>query len=178
LWPLPQLVIGVSFAAASRRLGRAGVPVLAAVLVVVTGSGLAVINQYYAEMVRYGGAQGWSDSIYRLSDYLKGMPAPAMFCVDWGIFDSLRLLNRGRLPLLNLPSEDSSPETRQYLVKMIATPANIFLAHTPSTEFNAGSDTRLSKFADTAGYRPDMLTVISDSYGRPTLEVYRFLPSR
>jgi len=180
LWPLPLLVIGVSFASASRRLGRAGVPVLAVVLVVVTGSGLAVMNQYYAEMVQYGGAQSWSDSIYRLSDYLKGMSAPAMFCVDWGILDSLRVLNHGKLPLLNLelPGDDSSPEARQYMVKMIATPANIFLAHTPSMEFTAGADARLSKFADTAGYRPDMLTVISDSYGRPSLEVYRFLPSR
>src|SRR5207302_11187398 len=32
LWPLPEMVIAVSVAAASRRLGRAGVPTLAAVL--------------------------------------------------------------------------------------------------------------------------------------------------
>ena len=32
LWPLPQVVIAVSFASASRRLGRAGIPALAATL--------------------------------------------------------------------------------------------------------------------------------------------------
>src|SRR5262249_10265340 len=32
IWPLPEMVIAISFAAASRRLGRAGVPALAAIL--------------------------------------------------------------------------------------------------------------------------------------------------
>jgi len=34
LWPLPEMVIAVSFASASRRLGRRGIPVLAAALAV------------------------------------------------------------------------------------------------------------------------------------------------
>lgn len=177
LWPLPQMVIGVSWAAASRRLGRAGIPVVSAFLVVVLGSGVAVINQYYAETVRNGGAKNWTDSIFRLSDYMKSVSAPSVWCVDWGIFDSLRLLNRGKLPLrfLELSGPEPSQKTQQDMAQAIAQPGNVFLAHTPGMEFNAGAGARLLSFAGTAGYRRDMLTVISDSYGRPSLEVYRFV---
>jgi hypothetical protein len=48
-------VSAVSFAAASRRLGGVGIPVLTVVLVVVRGSGVAVIHQYYTEVVLNGG---------------------------------------------------------------------------------------------------------------------------
>jgi len=177
LWPLPQMVIAVSFATASRRLGRAGIPVLTAVLVVVLGSGLAVINQYYAEIVRNGGGQSWTDSIYQLSDYLKGVPARAMWCVDWGILDSLRLLNRGKLPLqfLDLSNPTLSPEAQREVAAALAQPGNIYLAHTPPMEFFAGADARLLRFAQAAGYRREMLMMISDSYGRPSLEIYRLV---
>jgi len=177
LWPLPQMVIAVSFAAASRRLGRAGVPVLATVTLVVIGSGLAVINQYYTEAVRNGGDRNWTDALYRLSDYLKATPAPYMACVDWGILDSLRLLGSGKLPLLNweLGGAEPSSEDRQIMARLIADPRNLFLGHTSSAEVNRGTETWILHFAEAASYRREMLTVISDSYGRPSLEVYRFV---
>jgi 4-amino-4-deoxy-L-arabinose transferase-like glycosyltransferase len=178
LWPLPHMVIAVSFAAASRRFGRAGIPALAVVLVVVLGSGVAVINQYFTQMVRNGGGMNWTDSIYPLSDYLKGVSAPAVVCVDWGIFDSLRLLNRGKLPLqiLELFSPEPSPEARRDMAAAIAHPGNVFVAHTPPLEFARGANARLLTFAEAAGYRREMLAILPDSYGRPSMEVYRFLP--
>ena len=39
LWPFPQVVIAVSFASASRRLGRAGIPALAVTMAVLMVSG-------------------------------------------------------------------------------------------------------------------------------------------
>jgi len=60
LWPLPEMVIAVSFAAASRRLGRAGIPSAAAVLVVMMVSGALVTNEYYTLMLRNGGTQNWT----------------------------------------------------------------------------------------------------------------------
>ncbi|HEV3330761.1 MAG TPA: glycosyltransferase family 39 protein [Bryobacteraceae bacterium] len=177
LWPLPQMVIGVSFAAASRRLRRAGTTLLAVTMVVVVGSGLVVINQYYATMVRNGGAQNWSDAIDRLSDYMKGVKASTVWCVDWGILDSLRLLNRGRLPLrvTDVSSAQPSPQALREIDAAIALPSSVFLAHTPRMEFLAGVEARLERMAATDGYRREVLTVISDSYGRPSLEVYRFV---
>src|SRR5260370_15392059 len=99
LWPFPQIVIGVSLAAASRRLGSAGIPAVAAVLIVLMVSGALVTNEYFALMIRNGGGQNWSDAIFRLADYMQGVASDDVFCVDWGIFDNLRLLNRGKLKL-------------------------------------------------------------------------------
>ena len=96
--PLPQLVMGVSFAAASRRLGRGGRPTLAVVLILLVGSNLAVLNTYYTTMVRNGGAINWTDAIFALSRSVNALPARELYCVDWGIMGSLHLLNQGRLP--------------------------------------------------------------------------------
>src|SRR5205823_15091101 len=67
LWPLPQMLIAISFAAASRRLRTAGIPAVAAILAVMMISGLLVTNEYYSLIVRNGGNQNWTDAIFRLS---------------------------------------------------------------------------------------------------------------
>src|ERR1035438_7053563 len=124
IWPLPQIVIAVSFAAASRRLGAAGIPALAVVLVVMMGSSLAVTNEYYALMMRNGGSLNWTDAIFRLSDYLKESASDEIYCIDWGMMDSLRLLSRGKLPLrvgtdpINKPQLDAAD--REFLERVIA----------------------------------------------------------
>src|SRR5205823_3206414 len=96
IWPLPHMVIAVSFAATSRRLGRAGIPALAVLLAVIMISGMLVTNEYYTRMRRNGGGMNWTDAVFRLSDYMKTKSSKAVYCVDWGIMDGLRLLNRGK----------------------------------------------------------------------------------
>src|SRR5882724_7536481 len=88
IWPLPHMAIAISFAAASRRLGRAGIPALAGVLAVMMISGLLVTNEYYTRMRRNGGGQNWTDAIFRLSDYMTTQHAKYVYSVDWGIMDS------------------------------------------------------------------------------------------
>ena len=179
LWPFPQMVIGISFAAASRRLGPAGKPLAAAVLVLLMATGLAVINQYRVLMARNGGAVNWSDAIYALSDYLKTVPARDIFCVDWGLTGSLHLLNHGSLPLRvgseELAKAQWSPADRAQLTAMVTGPDHVFLAHTPELEIFRGFNARLIGFAHDLGYRRDMLAVIADRHGRPTFEVYRLV---
>jgi hypothetical protein len=178
IWPLPQMVIAISFAAASRRLGRFGVPVLAAALVLSMISGVLVTNEYFRLLLRNGGGQNWTDAIFRLSDYMKNDSSKTVYCVDWGIMDSLRLLNRGKLPLrvaMNLVTMAQTGESeRETLNKAIAAPDSLFLAHTKDFEFFLGNDERLVKYAAGIGYRREMLATIPDSYGRPVYEVYRF----
>ncbi len=58
LWPWPEAVIGVSFAGVSRRMGRFGVPAVAAVVALTGASCLLVTNEYYAKIVRNGGVPG------------------------------------------------------------------------------------------------------------------------
>jgi hypothetical protein len=178
IWPLPQMVIAVSFAAASRRIGRFGVPVLTGVLAIMMISGVLVTNEYYRLTLRNGGGQNWTDAIFRLSDYMTRDSSKAVYCVDWGIMDSLRLLNRGKLPLLvgtDLVSKaQANDDARQVLIKAIAAPDNVFLAHTKDFEFFQGNDERLVNYAAAAGYKREMLATIPDSYGRPVYEVFRF----
>jgi len=95
VWPLPQMLIAVSFAAASRRLGRFGRPVAACALATVMLAGALPINEYYHLAWQNGGARNWTDAIYPLATYVRTTPAKRVFCLDWGIIDQLRLLGRG-----------------------------------------------------------------------------------
>jgi 4-amino-4-deoxy-L-arabinose transferase-like glycosyltransferase len=179
LWPLPQMVIAISFAAASRRLRSAGIPVLAVVLAVLMISGLLVTNEYHVVILRNGGTQNWTDAVYPLAGYMEDVRSDNIFCMDWGIMDSLRLLSRGKLPLrvgtdpINKPS--LSDADRETLDRTISAPRHLFINHTKDFEFFTGVNDKLVKYADDAGYRREIVTVISDSYGRPAYEVYRFL---
>ncbi len=178
LWPLPQVVIAVSLAAASRRLGRAGIPALAAVLAVAMLSGALVINEYYWVTLRYGGSQSWTDAIFRLSDYMKTTPAPAVVCLDWGILDPLRMLNRGKLPLEmgpdSLGRSEMTDSDRAWLAFRLSEPANVFIGHTKDYTYFPGASPNLARFAAQSGYTRQTVATIPDSYGRPVYEVYRF----
>ena len=179
LWPLPQMVIAISFAAASQRLRSAGIPALALVLTVLMVSGLLVTNEYHAVILRNGGTSNWTDAIFPLADYLKRVPADNVFCMDWGIMDNMRLLTSGKVPLrvgtdpINKPSLDDTD--RQYLARTISEPNQIFINHTKDFEFFPGVNDKLVKYAAAAGYRREVMAVIPDSYGRPAYEVYRFV---
>ncbi|HLK50584.1 MAG TPA: glycosyltransferase family 39 protein [Bryobacteraceae bacterium] len=180
LWPLPQMMVGISFAAASRRLARRAVPVLGIGLAVMMGWGLAVTNAYYAQIARNGGAREWSDAIFPLSAYFSRTHAREIFFADWGMIDSVRLLNRGRLQLglVGFPGDESAgrPVEPERLQKLIARPDNMFVTHTREFLFFPGVDDKLMRFAAERGYRRESVAVISDSYQRPTFEIYRFLP--
>jgi hypothetical protein len=171
------MAIAVSFAAASRRLGSAGIPAAAAVLAVTMAAGALQINEYYRAAWHEGGAKNWSDAIYPLSDYVKGVPATEVFCLDWGILDSLRLLDEGQLPLDELfgALPPSQPGDTQRILGALGEPNALFLAHTPEFEFFEGRNEDLLKLAEAAGYRRETIARISDAFGRPTYEAYRFL---
>jgi hypothetical protein len=172
------MIIAISFAAASRRLHAAGIGVLALVGVVLMVSGLLVTNEYRVLIVRNGGSPNWTDAIFRLADYIKGVPADNVFCMDWGMMDSLRLLSTGKLPLrvgtdpINKSSLDDAD--RQYLARTIGDPGQVFINHTRNFEFFPGVNDKLVEYAARAGYRREVMAVIADSHGRPVYEVYRF----
>jgi hypothetical protein len=179
LWPLPHMVTAVSFAAASRRLGRAARPVLACAMAAMVISGGLLMNEYYRMAWQNGGAQNWTDAVFPLSRYMKDAPAERVYCVDWGILDSLRLLNRGKLPLSliydAIPRDQGEPDEDR-IREAAANPENVFIAHAQGFEYMEGINAKLVRTAEDLGYRRATITVIADSYGRPTYEVYRFQP--
>jgi len=178
LWPFPQIVIGVSLAAASRRLRRAGIPAVAAVLMLLMASGALVTNEYFSVIVRNGGGQNWTEAIFRLSDYVQPVSSNEFFCVDWGIFNSLRVLHRGKLKLRIGSDLISKPELtgedRESLQRMIGDSGHVFINHTRDFEFFEGVNAKLIKYAADQGFRREIMAVIPDSFGRDVYEVYRF----
>jgi hypothetical protein len=176
IWPLPQMVIGVSFAAASRRLGRAGRPVAACAVATVMLAGALSINEYYRMVWQNGGAANWTDAIDRLYSYVRTAPEKRVYCVDWGIVDQLRLLGRGKLPLGFdfVPTGGPDPDPR-LVAEAAGEPDRLFVGHTKDFEVFPSYGAAFAADAEAAGYRRDVLRVISDSWGRPTFEVYRFV---
>jgi 4-amino-4-deoxy-L-arabinose transferase-like glycosyltransferase len=177
LWPFPQMVIAISFAAASRRLGRGGIPTVAVIAAGLFVSGALVANEYFYVAYSYGGAPVWSDAIVPLSDFLKTAKPGPVYCVDWGILDPLRFLNRGTLKLAMGSDPIRNPQLtaadREAVLHMVADPGAVFVAHTKPFENFTGTNQKLVEFATAQGYRRDMLAVIPDRYGRPAFEVYK-----
>ena len=178
LWPLPAMVMAVSFAAASRRLGRAGIPAVAVILAVLVASDVLVTNEYFWKSVRNGGSHTWTDALFPLSADLMAMRPAAVYCADWDIFESLRLLDRGALPLFSgmdpVPAPDMSPADRRWLLGMIAAPDTVWVTHVPDFEFFPAVRPKLDSFAAAAGFEHRLIEVIGDTHGRPTFELYRF----
>ena len=177
LWPLPQMAIAISFSAASRRLGRRGLPAAAAVTAVMMLAGVLQTNEYYRLAWRNGGAKDWTDAVYGLSSYLKRAPATAVYCTDWGILDSLRILNRGRLPLSNLfdaVGDDGAALDAPRISAAAAEPGALFIAHAKGAAFFEERTPGLIKAAESAGFRQELVAWIPDGFGRPTYEIYRF----
>jgi 4-amino-4-deoxy-L-arabinose transferase-like glycosyltransferase len=179
LWPFPQIIIAISFAETSRRLGRAGVPIVAAVTSLLVASGLVLINEYYARIARNGGAISWTDALCSLSEYMKTVPAKTVYSLDWGFFDALRMLSNGVLPMRvgedPIDKPQLSADDRRTVLDMVSTPDNVFIAHRKGFEFHPGLAAKMTEFAEGAGYRRQDLATIPDSNGRPTFEVFRFV---
>lgn len=176
LWPLPQAIVAVSLAAASRRLGRFGKPVAAVVAAVLMVSNMLVLNEYYCVLRRSGSLLAWSPAILPLSDYLKASPAGSVFCGDWGILEPLRYLNSGKLPLRDgadpIGKDSLTPEDDRRQVAMLDTPG-LYILHTKEAEMRPIRD-KLLQFAQEHGYQREILKTISDGFGRDIFEVCRF----
>lgn len=177
LWPLPYLAMAPPLAAASRRIGRAGLPALAVVTALLAISNALVANEYYVRMVRQGGSVPWTDAIFKLNDYLKGSTVP-IYCVDWGILDNLRLISRGRLYVRDAAEHTSrpvpTPEDRETVRAQLSIPDAVFVVHTPAAEIFPGDTERLLQEASEGGFHAELLAAIPDSFGRPVFQVYRF----
>ncbi|MBM3774259.1 MAG: glycosyltransferase family 39 protein [Acidobacteria bacterium] len=182
LWPAPHFVAAAGLASASRRIGKTGAPALAAVVAILAPANLLVTNRYFALATRNGGTSAWTDAIFPLSRTLERIPAKQVFIVDWGIFDSLYLLHRGKLPLrvgsdpVSKPSLDAADE--RAVLSWLAEPGSVFVGHTEGNEMFPGVHRKLDAIAAQAGYTKDVLATIADRNGRPRFAVYRFSAPR
>ena len=174
VWPLPQIVVAVGLATAAERFRRARIAV-AAVTALVCASSVAVTGEYYARIARNGGTPGWTDAVYSLNAYLGESSATAIYAMDWGFFDTLRLLSNGDLPLREGTGPVSEPSPNLTSVRgMISDSKHVFVTHPAALTFMHGPDENLARLAHDEGYERQNVALVEDSFGRTMFEVYRF----
>ncbi len=182
LWPIPHLLASAVFAAASPKLGRAGVPALACLLALLAASNLLTTNQNYSQLVRNGAMGSWTDAIQHLSEELGRTPAKTVYAMDWGLIDNLRMLHRGRLPLGNglevAANETPGERERLLLAKMAQDPEALFVSFLEPWEMFPGAHGRVRKLSAEAGLEESEARTVTDSNGRAVILIYRLRPAR
>jgi 4-amino-4-deoxy-L-arabinose transferase-like glycosyltransferase len=165
LWPFPHLIVAIAAAELSRRTRWVAAPVA-----LVAIANLLVLNQYYVQARRNGGAGNWSDACFPLTERLLELKPNAVFLADWGFFDTLRLLSRGSLRL------DWALEfgNDRHVAQWLSLPDTLFVAHSPGSESFEGRRAQLLEISEKLGYRRELLVVIHDRNRRPRFEIYRF----
>jgi len=178
LWPFPHLAVAAAFTQATLVLRRFSAAGLAVLVGLTCGSSALVTNQHLAQLVERGSGTVWTDAVYPLADYLKQLAPTRIYVVDWGMFDSLRLLDEGRLHLFvgsgPFSNESMSDADRREAAGMLADRDAVFLNHTAGNEQFPGVTARLQAMAAAAGYEKQTLKIIPDRMGRPIFEVYRW----
>ena len=165
LWPWPHLIVALIVS----RWGRAGI-----VLVILTAlSGIAVTNQYYSQLIRYGGGHGWTDAMGPLAQHPALSRAGQVYVLDWGIANSLHLLQRGQAKLGYLDQATIAPAAPA-VEALIQRPDVVFLRYTPGNEFIPGTGEALDQFAAARGIPHATVSRIADSNGRAIFEIFRY----
>jgi 4-amino-4-deoxy-L-arabinose transferase-like glycosyltransferase len=162
LWPFHLMIIAIAVEQLSARWAVPATAILCAF-------NLAVTNRYYTDLITNGPAIRWSDATEPLERYLTNSGAKRIFVADWGIIETLSLLSEGSLPVYSADVQDPAMFDR-----IIESPDQIFVSHTPGFTFDPGIRTRLEDRAWTIGRVPVRVAVIPDSNGRSTFEVFRF----
>jgi len=179
LWPLPQFIIGTAFAWISWRFGRlarVAVTVVVAFLLLVN---LLVVNEYYDELATNGPTAQWSDASFALARTVERLTPRHLVLTDWGILNTIRLLGRGKLDLVDLSvlldnRRPFSAGDETILRYWLSQPRTIFVGHTQGKEMLPAVNTSLDVFTRENQYERDMLDIVADRNGRAIFEVFEY----
>lgn len=178
MWPWPMLFMAAAFSQVSFWFrGKGAIAVIVVVLSLLSAN-LLLTNEYLKQLIQVGPAKLWSDAVFPLAEYLGRQTKTDIYSVDWGMTNSLRLLDRGTLRLQEatfvLLKEAPDQYDRQFLTRMITNKDRLLVAHTTPFEAFAGINARLATLAAGLGYQPRPFAVINDRESRPVFVVFRF----
>jgi len=177
LWPLPHLFLAVAFAEASLHL-RFGKWALAALAGFLALDNTLVTNQYLYQFIRNGAPGAWTDAVFPLAADLKQTHASQVVLPDWGLLDSLCILNRDSPPTRLADNQflapGHSPGEKQDELQILSDAEAIWVLHTPGNESYSGVNDRVLNAARQAGFWSITLKTYSDSHGRPMFQTLRF----
>lgn len=181
MWPWPMFFIAAGFAEASLHFRRAGVAVLAGILLILAARNCFVTNQFLSELIQDGPATVWTDAIFPLADYLRSYTSTDIYTVDWGTNNSLRLLDRGTLRLQEatfaILKDPPDALDRSFLRQMITNNNALIIAHTTPFEAFKGINDRLGTIASGLNYQQQLMATIYDYEGRPVFQLVKYQKS-
>ncbi len=180
LWPLPHLLVATGAAA----LWEGGWPRRAAAILLpglVFVPGLLVHGRYLDLARTEGAARQWTQTSGALAADLESRRPGAVFVVDWGILDPLRLLSGGRLPLI--PASDavvSEIEQRPGDVRLmkLKEPSTLIVTRPQESMLFPGLNERLDQWAAEQGLEREPVSRIQDAKGVTQFVVYRYAARR
>jgi hypothetical protein len=181
LWPWPQAAIAAAVGGLAERLKRAGPAFAVVILAVLCARNVLCSNYQFSQLIRNGSPYSWSDAIYQLSARLPALNPGSIVLLDWGMTENLRLLHRGRLPLVwgadpifTDPFDDRKQRDFKFMLDM---PGAIFISHTDGYQVFDGINRRRDLALQTLHYRRETLDVVPDRHRRPVFELFRVHPA-
>ena len=177
LWPLPHACLALAFAETARRTGRIGTSVFLIGTFLLALTNLLTTNQYLYQFARNGSDGSWTDAIYALSANIEAEHPSRVAIIDWGMVDSLDLLNRNRLAIswqgdsfqpVSPGQRPPSPDPR-----LLDDPQVLWLAHTDGNEQFPGVNAGVTLFTKREGYAKLPAKTYYDGNGRPIFQTFR-----
>jgi hypothetical protein len=177
LWPFPHFLIAVAGRQLGRRFGRFGMRAMTAVLILLAGCNVLLLNQYVAHLATGGTTATFTDAVYPLFDYVSSLGPRHFSAVDWGYADTLCLLSDGEMEVEDLSFALQSPTIPQSVRSLIAGRQALFIGRARGDEKFPGVHARLTRTAEEMGYTRQVLETIYDRNRRPRFEVIRYVAS-
>lgn len=178
LWPLPQLII----AAAAAGLWQHSKPwklLVGSLLAACLASGLLVNSRYFQIARNEGPGSQWTLASADLAKALLRHQPAAIFAIDWGILDPLRLQGQGKLPLL-VASDTVTPELDHRLgdgrLKSLLDPRTLVVTHPDALLNFPQLNQRLDQWAAVNGLVRTPVEQIRDRRGVTQFEIFRYTP--
>jgi len=165
LWPFHIMIIAVV-------LARTPIKLAATVTILMCAANMAVIDHYYADLIRNGGALAFSDAIYPLNERLAALKAKRVFVMDWGIIETINLLSEGQTPVLTMDVGD-----HDYQRRVFTDSRHYFVAHRRDQEIDPGIREDLDQAAKQDGYEEQPVETVFDSQDRPIFEIFKYRPA-
>lgn len=178
MWPWPMLFIAIAFSEASVKVPRIGLAAVVSMVVLLFIASMLLDAQYLTRFIEDGSGLGWTDAVFPLAEYLQGQRTADIYSTDWGITNSLRVLDRGTLRLQEssfiLMDETRSKPDEQFLENMLSRSSNVLVRHTAEFQAFPNINMRLDGIAAARGFRRLTLRTIYDYEGHAVFEVFRF----
>lgn len=162
LYPMPQLLVATVLASIHRRHAPAAFALL------LVGANLLVFDTYITQLRRSGPYGLFTDATFALSKTLQD-GVDHVYPIDAGLWENIFTMHEGKqrtqaLFVLSQPVGE--------LRNALRDPQAVFVDHVPGRQYLAGSAARLDEIAKPLGLHKVPLRTISDSKGRPQMEVF------